>query len=73
MVSSARKQLTRKSTCKRKHTYHSLAGANRARERRNNNKLKQFYFTAAYKCNVSNLYHLTTQEQEGTKHDSTEA
>ena len=57
-------QLTSKSACKRKHTYHSLKAANAARKRRNNNSLQSLYFAAAYQCNVCALWHLTTQEQE---------
>ena len=57
-------QLTSNRTCRRKHTYSSLKSAKAARKRRNNNSLKSFYFTAAYQCNVCNLYHLTTQEQD---------
>lgn len=57
-------QLTTRRTCKMKHTYHSLKTANAARKRRNNNSLKSLYFTSAYQCNVCQLWHLTTQNQE---------
>ena len=64
MEKPTKPQLTSPRTCRRKHKYHSNATAERARKRRNNNKLKSFYFTASYKCNICDGWHLTTQVQD---------
>jgi len=55
------KQLTTAQTCKSKRTYATNATAKRARVRRN--KAAGYKYLTSYRCNVCELWHLTTQEQ----------
>jgi hypothetical protein len=55
-------QLTKKSTCRQKRTYHTQATATRAKKRRN--KAAGYDYLRTYQCNVCNLWHVTAQVQE---------
>ena len=55
-------QLTSKPICKQKHTYWSYDIAARAKKRRN--KSAGINYLRAYKCDLGEHWHLTTQAKE---------
>lgn len=56
-------QITSAKTCKQKHMYHSYKTAKRAKDRRN--KRAGINYLRAYKCNVCNFWHVTTEVKDG--------
>ncbi|NIL77134.1 hypothetical protein RhoFasB10_03273 [Rhodococcus sp. B10] len=54
-------QLTSMETCRRKHMYHSLKTAKRAKHRRN--KTAGINYLRVYQCNVCDFWHLTTEKK----------
>lgn len=57
-------QLTSGNTCRQKHSYHSSKTATAAKKRRN--KAAGYNYLRTYQCNICQLWHVTTQEQEKT-------
>lgn len=55
-------QLTTSITCRRKRTYYSEVAAKRARKRRN--LAAGINYLRKYRCNVCNLWHLTTESKQ---------
>lgn len=55
-------QLTSKSACKQKKSYHSYETARRAVKRRN--KAAGYKYLRAYKCDKCSIWHLTTEEKD---------